>query len=115
MPLAVLLGVVGCSTKSGGSAEGVDASTYETDFGGDGDADTDADSDADTDPVGNVEITRLNGGTGGTTTRYWDCCKPSCGWTANASNPVNSCDINDNNIIYPANTLDSNSTMEIRR
>jgi hypothetical protein len=58
----------------------------------------------------------------GTTTRYWDCCKPSCGWpgsmsplpyspipsqslantssseltTASGSNPVTSCDISDN-------------------
>lgn len=37
-------------------------------------------------------------GTGGTT-RYWDCCKPSCAWPANApgtDNPVGTCDINDN-------------------
>ena len=28
------------------------------------------------------------------TTRYWDCCKPSCGWPgkANVSQPVTSCD-----------------------
>jgi len=37
----------------------------------------------------------------GTTTRYWDCCKASCGWPgkitlASGSNPVTSCDINDN-------------------
>jgi len=37
----------------------------------------------------------------GVTTRYWDCCKPSCGWTkkislASGSNPVSSCDANDN-------------------
>ena len=33
----------------------------------------------------------------GTTTRYWDCCKGSCGWTgkASVSNPVKSCDIKD--------------------
>ncbi len=40
----------------------------------------------------------LQGGENGFATRYWDCCKPSCGWTANASNPVDSCDINDRNI-----------------
>jgi hypothetical protein len=39
----------------------------------------------------------------GTTTRYWDCCKPSCGWpgkltVASGSNPVTSCDANDNPI-----------------
>ncbi|KAF4622820.1 hypothetical protein G7Y89_g14206 [Cudoniella acicularis] len=37
----------------------------------------------------------------GTTTRYWDCCKASCGWPgkitlATGSNPVTSCDANDN-------------------
>lgn len=34
----------------------------------------------------------------GQTTRYWDCCKPSCAWSgkASVSNPVNTCDINDN-------------------
>jgi hypothetical protein len=36
----------------------------------------------------------------GKTTRYWDCCKASCGWTgkislASGSNPVSSCDKND--------------------
>lgn len=34
----------------------------------------------------------INGGQRGNSTRYWDCCKPSCGWSANASNPVDSCD-----------------------
>lgn len=30
----------------------------------------------------------------GVTTRYWDCCKPSCGWPGKASvtNPVKTCD-----------------------
>jgi hypothetical protein len=37
----------------------------------------------------------------GRTTRYWDCCKPSCGWTgklalASGSHPVSTCDANDN-------------------
>ena len=33
----------------------------------------------------------------GTTTRYWDCCKPSCGWAGKgfAVGPVVSCDKND--------------------
>jgi hypothetical protein len=36
----------------------------------------------------------LVGGTNGWATRYWDCCKPACGWTGNVpggSNPVPSC------------------------
>jgi hypothetical protein len=30
------------------------------------------------------------------TSRYWDCCKPSCGWNAKADviNPVTSCQVN---------------------
>jgi hypothetical protein len=37
----------------------------------------------------------------GTTTRYWDCCKPSCAWSgkttlASGSTAVETCDINDN-------------------
>lgn len=37
----------------------------------------------------------------GTTTRYWDCCKPSCAWSGKAdllsgSGPVTTCDISDN-------------------
>ena len=47
---------------------------------------------------GSETLPQLQGGSDGFATRYWDCCKPSCGWTANASNPVDSCDINDNNI-----------------
>ncbi|KAI0475274.1 glycoside hydrolase family 45 protein [Xylariaceae sp. FL0804] len=33
----------------------------------------------------------------GTTTRYWDCCKPSCAWSgkASVSAPVTTCDKND--------------------
>ena len=34
---------------------------------------------------GGATVARLSNGTDGVTTRYWDCCKPSCGWTANAS------------------------------
>jgi len=37
----------------------------------------------------------------GSTTRYWDCCKASCGWTgktslASGASPVKSCDKSDN-------------------
>lgn len=33
----------------------------------------------------------------GSTTRYWDCCKPSCGWAGKgfAQGPVATCDKND--------------------
>lgn len=34
----------------------------------------------------------------GKSTRYWDCCKPSCSWPgkADVSNPVTTCDKNNN-------------------
>ena len=34
----------------------------------------------------------------GKSTRYWDCCKPSCAWTgkASVSHPVYTCDKSDN-------------------
>lgn len=36
----------------------------------------------------------------GSTTRYWDCCKPSCAWDdkADVSSPVLTCDADDNPI-----------------
>lgn len=40
----------------------------------------------------------------GKTTRYWDCCKPSCSWSGKAalsSGPVGTCDKNDNPISSP--------------
>ena len=39
----------------------------------------------------------IQGGTNGFATRYWDCCKPSCGWAGNANPVVVSCDRNDEN------------------
>ena len=34
----------------------------------------------------------ITNGTSGFATRYWDCCKPSCGWSANANGkPVHTC------------------------
>jgi hypothetical protein len=38
----------------------------------------------------------IEGGTSGWATRYWDCCKPACGWKGNVpggSNPVSSCSV----------------------
>ncbi|CAG9830082.1 unnamed protein product [Diabrotica balteata] len=45
--------------------------------------------------VGNVIIEKIPGGLSGsgTTTRYWDCCKPTCSWPGNVNykTPVKSC------------------------
>ncbi len=43
-----------------------------------------------------LSVPPLTVGTNGTTTRYWDCCKPSCSWAANAtasgmSSPATAC------------------------
>ncbi|KAF3046153.1 hypothetical protein E8E12_011398 [Didymella heteroderae] len=40
------------------------------------------------------------------TTRYWDCCKPSCGWKGKASvnNPVGSCSADEKPISIDAGT-----------
>lgn len=49
----------------------------------------------------------------GKTTRYWDCCKGSCGWSgkANVNQPVRSCDRSDNPIQDIArNACDSGGT-----
>src|ERR1700726_1273445 len=45
----------------------------------------------------------------GTTTRYWDCCKPSCAWPGKAalaagSSPVNTCNSRDA-LLTDANTV----------
>jgi len=44
------------------------------------------------------EVPSTVGGSNGYGTRYWDCCKPHCAWTANTSNLVQMCDANDNPI-----------------
>ncbi|KAK3899452.1 glycoside hydrolase [Staphylotrichum tortipilum] len=42
----------------------------------------------------------------GKTTRYWDCCKPSCAWPgkSTSSSPVKTCDKNDNPLNDGGNT-----------
>jgi hypothetical protein len=46
--------------------------------------------------TGSASVNALSGT--GRTTRYWDCCKGSCGWSGKASvnKPITSCDKNDN-------------------
>ena len=47
-----------------------------------------------------VTLTSAQASGTGTTTRYWDCCKPSCAWndlsTLGISSAVQSCDAQDN-------------------
>lgn len=61
---------------------------------------TSSSSGSDVPPVMNEgpKLPPLDGGESGFTTRYWDCCKPHCGWPGNASNPVSSCDFNNGNM-----------------
>lgn len=49
-------------------------------------------------PGGVVQPPPLTDGTQGWATRYWDCCKPACGWQTNAGagrTPVQSCSQDD--------------------
>ena len=43
----------------------------------------------------------------GKTTRYWDCCKPSCAWPgkADVSSEVKVCNINDQPLLGNANAV----------
>ena len=50
---------------------------------------------------GNTTVPPLEGGCMGYATRYWDCCKPHCGWSANVpggASPLNACDMSDNSL-----------------
>jgi hypothetical protein len=47
---------------------------------------------------GPADLPNVTNGQQGWATRYWDCCKPSCGWSENASRPVVSCDQNDQSL-----------------
>lgn len=55
---------------------------------------------SDAPPVNNQgpKLPPIDGGQAGFTTRYWDCCKPHCGWPGNAGRPISSCDQNDGNM-----------------
>jgi hypothetical protein len=47
-----------------------------------------------------MEPPRLSSGSNGWASRYWDCCKPACGWTANVrkGSPMAACDKSDNSL-----------------
>jgi Glycosyl hydrolase family 45 len=48
---------------------------------------------------GGPTVPPLQNGCPGYATRYWDCCKPHCGWSANApSGPLAACDQSDNSL-----------------
>jgi hypothetical protein len=49
---------------------------------------------------GGTKYPPIQGGCDGYATRYWDCCKPHCGWTANVSggSPLAVCDRSDNSL-----------------
>lgn len=42
----------------------------------------------------------ISGGSQGWASRYWDCCKPACGWSGNTGgrNPMKSCDKSNNTL-----------------
>ncbi|KAK3394334.1 glycoside hydrolase family 45 protein [Podospora didyma] len=54
-----------------------------------------------------LEAVAAQGSSGnGKTTRYWDCCKPSCGWPkkGNSQSPVKTCDKSDRPLNDGGNT-----------
>jgi hypothetical protein len=65
---------------SGSNAQGGQANAGQMSYGG-----------------GGGQPPRIEGGQQGWASRYWDCCKPACGWQANVpqgSTPVHSCSEN---------------------
>jgi hypothetical protein len=49
-------------------------------------------------PTGGPTVTPVQNGCDGFATRYWDCCKPHCGWSSNASSgALAACDLAGNN------------------
>jgi hypothetical protein len=83
---------------------GSDYSSGDADTDTDSDADTDADSDSDSDSDSDADadsdwgiappspVSPKDASTMGTTTRYWDCCKPTCSWNENSNwNPSFTC------------------------
>lgn len=67
---------------------------------------------------GGPTVPPIEGGTSGWTTRYWDCCKPSCAWQQNVSSgrPMASCDkdnkslSNDDDAALPRNACEPGGT-----
>ncbi len=53
-----------------------------------------------------LEVSAQGSSGTGKTTRYWDCCKPSCGWPkkGNAPSPVGTCDKGDKPLNDGGNT-----------
>lgn len=82
---------------NGGTANGgTGAGTNGTTAPGGSSATTAASTANSTEPQQGKTVPRLTNGLSAKTTRYWDCCKPSCGWAANAlaggmSSPATAC------------------------
>jgi hypothetical protein len=75
-------------TDSAADAD-TDADTdSDSDGDSDGDTDGDSDSDADSDSDTDADSDPIVGGSSGYATRYWDCCKPHCAWSANVPGGV---------------------------
>ncbi len=49
----------------------------------------------------NLMLSPVNGGSMGYTTRFWDCCKPHCGWPEHANSPMKICSRDDQVINNP--------------
>ncbi len=47
---------------------------------------------------GGQTLPPLEGGQDAWASRYWDCCKPHCGWNGHGASPVPQCDINNGSL-----------------
>jgi hypothetical protein len=86
-------GNAGGAPGAGSSAAGAGSSTANGSAGGGAGNNT---GNAGGAPGGGGQPPVLSGGISGWATRYWDCCKPACGWKANVpggTNPVASCSV----------------------
>ncbi len=76
--------VGGGGVSGGGASNGGSSSSYTGGYGG-----------------GGGQPPAIQGGTQGWASRYWDCCKPACGWKDNVpggSTPVHSCNKSDQSL-----------------
>jgi hypothetical protein len=70
---------------AGGAGARLDAGTRDAGASVDGGLDAGRDAGRDSGPSQDPSFTPLSGGCQGWSSRYWDCCKPHCGWRGNVS------------------------------
>lgn len=83
-------GAAGGSSSSSAAGGGAGAGGSSSSAGGAGASGASSSSSASN--GGTISVQPITNGSDGWASRYWDCCKPSCGWSENAGGkPVPSC------------------------